>query len=663
MAHKSLSYWTKRRRIHQAVNEHIQAIQSASSNDNVGDKDSSNCESEERVSSPSNVSDGEQCVSLPSVIPCSVASSSETDEDCSHSDSNDSAVSDNDIDLCDKLSDWAVAFNIPHVALNGLLETLREYHPGLPKDSRSVLHTARFVDVQNLAGGSYYHFGIMKGVLSKLSKYSVVPKQHVTMQINIDGLPLFKSSSLQLWPILGMVDELPQKEPFMIGVFSGTSKPSSAQEFLRPFVDELKLLEKDGFQLNGKRYDLGVSAIVCDAPARAFVKCVKGHSGYHGCDKCIQSGSWDGKMTFPECEAQLRTDLSFSEMRDEDHHLEPSPFEGTAVGMVSQFPLDYMHLVCLGVMRRLLFLWRKGPLKARLPSRMISLVSESLVSHRQCIPCEFARKTRSLHEVDRWKASELRTFLLYTGPVVLQGILSEVLYKNFLLLSVGVHILLSPFLCMDYSDYANQLLILFVKHFAELYGKDQLVYNVHGLTHLAADAKRYGPLDNVSAFPFENFLGKLKKMVRKPSNPLQQIVRRLSEMQDDRSDQEHERQIWKSHNNGPLLRGFENSQQYSYLKLKGFTIGITQADNCVLINDDICLVQNILMKNSGNYVVYQKFNKKESFFEYPIDSKSLNIFQVSRFCCELCVAHASAISQKYVHFHHRGTHIVMPIIH
>jgi len=34
---------------------------------------------------------------------------------------------------------------------------------------------------------------------------------------------------------------------------------------------------------------------------------------------------------------------------------------------VSQFPLDYLHLVCLGAMRKLLRLWISDPLKVKLP--------------------------------------------------------------------------------------------------------------------------------------------------------------------------------------------------------------------------------------------------------------------------------------------------------
>lgn len=56
-------------------------------------------------------------------------------------------------------------------------------------------------------------------------------------------------------------------------------------------------------------------------------------------------------MTFRKVNADLRTDAAFDEMRDEDHHKGPSPFQNTGIKlqMVSQFPLDYMHLVYLRV--------------------------------------------------------------------------------------------------------------------------------------------------------------------------------------------------------------------------------------------------------------------------------------------------------------------------
>lgn len=66
---------------------------------------------------------------------------------------------------------------------------------------------------------------------------------------------------------------------------------------------------------------LEISCVICDTPARAFVKQVKGHSGYYGCDKCVQKGHYlNNRMTFPETESLLRTDVQFDVMVNEEHH-------------------------------------------------------------------------------------------------------------------------------------------------------------------------------------------------------------------------------------------------------------------------------------------------------------------------------------------------------
>ena len=87
-------------------------------------------------------------------------------------------------------------------------------------------------------------------------------------------------------------------------------------------------------------------------------------------------------MTFPDCNATLRTDASFDEMLDEDHHLGPTPLAGKGLCLVSKFVLDYMHLVCLGVMRRLILLWMSGPLSCRQGSSVITSISAKLMEFK-----------------------------------------------------------------------------------------------------------------------------------------------------------------------------------------------------------------------------------------------------------------------------------------
>ena len=126
-------------------------------------------------------------------------------------------------------------------------------------------------------------------------------------------------------------------------------------------------------------------------------------------------------------------------MSDEDQHLGQSPFMSLSV---SNFPLDYMHLICLGVTRKLMYLWIRGPLATRLGTQTTRELSEAFILLKVQVPHEFALKPRSLNELDHWKATELRQFLLYTGPVCLQCCLNEAVFKNFILLSSAMYILI-----------------------------------------------------------------------------------------------------------------------------------------------------------------------------------------------------------------------------
>ena len=135
-------------------------------------------------------------------------------------------------------------------------------------------------------------------------------------------------------------------------------------------------------------------------------------------------------------------------------------------------------------------------------------------------------------DVDRWKATEYRQFLLYAGKIVLKDILRKDLYDHFMSLSVAITILVSPHTARSHSlrMYAHDLLAYFISQGSTLYGAEFLVYNVHSLVHLTAEVESYGSLDECLAFPFENYLQKIKRMVRTGRNPIAQIVKRLSEV-------------------------------------------------------------------------------------------------------------------------------------
>jgi hypothetical protein len=71
-----------------------------------------------------------------------------------------------------------------------------------------------------------------------------------------------------------------------------------------------------------------------------------------------------------------------------------------------------MHLVCLGVTRKLLNLWVSGKFKAaKLSENQINLISKQLEVIKPYIPSDFNRTPRDLNELPRWKATELKQFV------------------------------------------------------------------------------------------------------------------------------------------------------------------------------------------------------------------------------------------------------------
>jgi len=172
--------------------------------------------------------------------------------------------------------------------------------------------------------------------------------------VNTDGLPISKSSKSQLWPILAQIVS-EDSVPFLVGAYHGYSKPTTSNNFLQHFVKEFEQLNTVGFTYENNVYYVKVKAIICDSPARSFVTCTKGHNGYFGCSKCIVEGDYENRrMLFLDHNCPLRTDESFKLRKNPEHHTGISIFEKISLPMVSTFSLDYMHLVCLGQMKKML---------------------------------------------------------------------------------------------------------------------------------------------------------------------------------------------------------------------------------------------------------------------------------------------------------------------
>ncbi|XP_076299700.1 uncharacterized protein LOC143218433 [Lasioglossum baleicum] len=458
----------------------------------------------------------------------------------------------------------------------------------------------------------------------------------------------------------------------MIGIYHGYEKPKDANSFLFDFIEEAIILTNSEFLINEHLYHLQIKSFICDAPAKAFIKCKKHHTGYHSCTKCHIEGDYiDKRVCFPDVNnIKLRTDVEFRSKVDEDHHAGTTLLENIpGIDMINSFPLDYMHLICFGVMKKLLLnLWCCGKPTTKISHSKFLNISNCLVSLAKCMPLEFNRKPRSLNDLKRWKATEFRQFLFYTGPVVLLNNISKDQYTNFLSLHVAT-IILSNSKYFTLIDYASELLNYFVKTFKILYGEQHISHNVHNLLHIAEDVRNHGPLHDFGAFHFENSFQTILTSIRTRDKILEQIVKRHSEkchIFNKKKMHSSKFPIFKNeHFDGPLIRNVTASKQFKRVDFHHFSLKTSEPNNCCsLVNGDIILVQKVILSGDVYKIVGRKFLYLKDFYESPCKSSEFGIFSIeSPSLGPSEIFNVTDIFAKYIKLEMNEKIIVFPLLH
>lgn len=225
------------------------------------------------------------------------------------------------------IANWATRHDITHCALNDLLKSLLKLpaFSELPKDARTLLKTSTTTLVKNIGGGIYHHFGIKEEIEELVEINQNIPSV-LTLLVGIDGLPVCKNPSSELWLILGHFTNITCKKQkvFIIGAYYGKSKPADSNKFLEDFVNDIKMFA-EGVIIKGKEIKVSLQAVICDAPEKAFVLNIRGHTGKHSCPRCYSVGKWAHyRVYFPDFDSNLRTHEEFISYTDNEYHIRPT---------------------------------------------------------------------------------------------------------------------------------------------------------------------------------------------------------------------------------------------------------------------------------------------------------------------------------------------------
>ena len=375
---------------------------------------------------------------------------------------------------------------------------------------------------------------------------------NLTALLNTDGVSLFSSSKIELWPLYFVINELSPSTRFarenilLAGAWQGKGKPPFV-EYLSCFSNAMNVLSEKGINVTVDNIQRNVKlAILCctaDLPAKAGILNMTLFNGSQACRTCEETGIVvnQGKghsRCYPfrsiENKFKLHTDTEVRQcMENATKRNRLIGFKGLSglytlncMNFVEGMVPDYMHGILLGIVKVLFSKWF-SPTSATQPyfiGTKLPLISKVL---KQIKPAYFIeRLPRDLEKhYHNFKATELQNWLLFYWLPCFEGILPAEYFEHFANLSEAVYILLGDNIANEALAKAEILLTTFYSHFEHLYGRGSCGINIHNTgEHLVWYVKLWGPLWAWSCFPFEDNNAVVLKSVHGTGNVVKQLL-------------------------------------------------------------------------------------------------------------------------------------------
>ena len=373
----------------------------------------------------------------------------------------------------------------------------------------------------------------------------------LTLNINIDGVEISKSSKSSLYPLQVSINEIPpnKRASHLVVPFIYVKRDFKFDDFmLRRFTETLIELYNNGLTWRSNDGTEHITKVVvfslnADSVQKPIHLAIPSCGGYDSCPKCLHKGEWakkgkGGSIYFPGSSQGPQRSLVRYPDRTISSDSGPAPVlaDLPLFDLIKDTSLDQMHAVDIGVFKsfyvmmfsdgtnnkdRTFFLGDKGK----------QYCHEIMSKFRPASFC--SRGIRSPHDYKNWKAHEWREWGLFYSPVVLEymvekGLLEKKYYDNWLRLVIAISILNLDSITPRQLDEADRLLASWAVDFTELYYVNNYKFNFHLVVHLTASVRRLGPLWATSLFQFESNNQVLLATLRGPRHVLSQMATRLS---------------------------------------------------------------------------------------------------------------------------------------
>lgn len=404
-----------------------------------------------------------------------------------------------------------------------------------------------------------------------------------------------------------------------------------------------------------------------------FLLGIKNHNSVEGCQKCTTTGKYcreKRRMAFPQTNVPLRTDATFRARSIPQHHRENSIIEELPINMIDDFVTsDSLHLLHLGIMKKCLLIWlgQIDNFEFKWTSDDITEMNRLLSNCNEDIASDIHRSVRNLSCIRFWKGTEFRTFLNYLGVVVLRQTLRTEEYNHFLKLYLAVMIC-SHEKYLVHLNLAEELFLQYFEEYIELYGINSITSNVHNLTHVVNDVRRFGSLTNIDSYVFENALSGLKLRLRTCNRPLEQISRRISELDlDYREPIDFDENV----NSEPDLKYVIENNETDELHYQQISLGSDSFLSCRKFGDKWFLTKDgkivefhYAVKLNGKYFLNgSRIKCIENWFDEPYPSSLINVYSAKYRKFPSHYYFLDEVKAKMMCIHYEEILVFMPVLH
>uniref|UniRef100_A0A1I8H8C3 Uncharacterized protein n=1 Tax=Macrostomum lignano TaxID=282301 RepID=A0A1I8H8C3_9PLAT len=127
------------------------------------------------------------------------------------------------------------------------------------------------------------------------------------------------------------------------------------EEYLAEFCKEATELMSNFATIEGVNIKLRNLNFICDAPARSFITKTLGHNSHFGCFYCKSPAKTvDRRIVYPTTAGESRTTEDYRAGCESNQRAGSGPLmQLPGLEFPKCIPPDYMHLVCLGTVRKL----------------------------------------------------------------------------------------------------------------------------------------------------------------------------------------------------------------------------------------------------------------------------------------------------------------------